>query len=154
MKVLLPAGLLALGLLSAEHAVACAPVYLVVPPVAGETEDEMLARSRAVEQDQYRAQSDSIFIAEVSMERVVEADSVQIFYSPLHLIEGRALPEQTLVIVDARSTCRRAERVGEPIIIFASLEADDWTIVARLRPEQVVDPSLRPLIFSALHSRR
>lgn len=144
----------ALGSLGTE-AIACVPVHRVIPPVDGETFEEMHQRSRVLEQEEFRAASTTIFLAEVSSERRVGPADVETVYTPVRVFSGDALPEPDLTArIEAGNTCRRAERVSDLLIVYAARSAEGWSIAALRRPDEIVDPAIRAVLRDALRDHR
>ena len=153
MKLLVTACVVGIGVAAGTHARACAPTYFVVPPVAGETHQEMLVRSRSAQQEQFRAAAESIYLAEVSEERRVGSSEVETTYTPIRVFAGEVAPAHLRARENAGSTCRRGERVGDLIVVYAGRDGDRSSIVALLRPDEVLDPEIAPLLRDAARRR-
>ena len=149
MRLLVTACVVGIGLAAGSDARACAPTYFVVSPVAGETDQEMLARSRAVQQEQFRAEAESVYMAEVSEERRVGISEVETTYTPIRIVAGSLAPSPLRARIGAGNTCRRGERVGDLVVVYAGRDGDPSSIVALLRPDEVVDPQIAPLLRDA-----
>lgn len=136
---------------NASEAYACTSTYRVVPPIEGESHEDMLARSRALEQSEYAAQADVVYLAEVTQTRLVEDRQTEATFSPLHVFSGSDLPEWALTL--RRGSCVLPV-LGEYYVVYASRSSGDWSILAFLTPDRVVDPNVRPRLRDALRGVR
>lgn len=122
----------------------------VPPRLSGETDEQWMARARSVEQARFLAEADTVFLAELSMMRRVGASDVETTFTPVAHLAGDDMPTSALTARDHEgSTCRRPERVGNTVVVYADRTETGYSIVGLVADLEMVDPGMRRTIRAA-----
>lgn len=129
MKVAIAATLFAGAMLSAPHAQACSGL-IGRETVTGETYSSDSPEWFRREQAGWRAQSDAVFLAQVSATRMLDQSQVAITLHPIHGLYDTAPPAGPLILTRHRgNTCNRPLDLGDVVVIYAARSGPDWSIV-------------------------
>lgn len=138
-----------------SDALGCTPSLVMTSAWASGPNASSPVQSATTQQRELRTASDSIFLAEISAQRRVGPTDIETTYTPIDVLQGPYTPGLSLSLrIHAGSTCRRSESVGDLAVIYARSEADDWSIIAALRPEDVLDPDFAVSIHDLVRRHR
>jgi len=108
MRLLLPATFAFGVLLTASAAQACAPVMILEP--GAEPYPAASPRGWAREQDAWRAEASTVFLAQVSALRLLDQDEVAITLQPFHALYGTSSPNSSLTLTRDRGNTPATDR--------------------------------------------
>ena len=139
MRLLLPATFAFGVLLTASAAQACAPVMILEP--GAEPYPAASPRGWAREQDAWRAEASTVFLAQVSALRLLDQDEVAITLQPFHALYGTSSPNSSLTLTrDRGNTCNRpALALADIVVVYATASAGAWRIVGVAAFEELQD---------------
>lgn len=141
---LVPSVLIATAILFTSGLPAIACTRPVPIRVAGETDEQWMARGRSVEQARFLREADTVFLAELSMIRRVGVSDVEFTFTPVIRLAGRDMPSGALTMRQHEGdTCRRAERVGENVVVYATDSHEGHSIIGLVAPLEIIDADMR-----------
>ena len=144
---LLRSVLIATAILFASGLPAMACTRSMPPRVAGETDEQWMARGRSVEQARFLREADTVFLAELSMIRRVGASDVEITFTPAIRLAGRDMPSGALTMRQHEGhSCRRAEQVGENVVVYATGSQEGHSIIGIVAQSEIIDAEMRRTI--------
>lgn len=138
----------AIVLLGGLPAMACSRG--VPPRLSGETDEQWMARGRSVEQARFLAEADTVFLAELSMMKRVGASDVETTFTPVVHLAGDDVPTIPLTSRDHEgNTCRRPERVGDTVVVYAERTQAGYSIVGLVADLEIIDRGMIRTIRAA-----
>ena len=115
--------------------------------LAGETDEQWTARGRSVEQARFLEEADTVFLAELSMIRRVGVSDVEFTFTPAIRLAGRDMPPSALTMLQHEGhTCRRAEQVGENVVVYATGSQEGHSIIGLVAQSEIIDAGMRRTI--------
>lgn len=132
----------AILLTSGLPAAACS--RLLPPRLPDETDEQWSARGRSVEQAAFLAEADTVYLAELSMVRRVGVSDVELTFTPVVQLAGDEEPPSVLTMRQHEgNTCRRYERVGDDVVLYARISQDGYSIVGLVAQSEIADARMR-----------
>lgn len=141
---LLRSVLMATAILFSSGLPAIACTQPVPHRTAGETDEQWMARNRPFAQNRFLSEADTVFLAELSMIRRVGDSDVEFTFTPVVRLAGRDMPSGALTMRQHEGdTCRRVERVGENVVVYATDSQEGHSIIGLVAVSQIIDPEMR-----------
>ena len=140
MKRLIATTLCAGVLLCGSTAQACTAL-IATDPVTGETYSSSSPEGFRREQAGWRAQSDAVFLAQVSATRMLDQNQVIIILQPIYALYDSTPPEAALTLTRHRgNTCNRPPlALADVVVVYAARSDGAWSIVGVAALEELQD---------------
>lgn len=124
------------------------------PRLSGETDEQWTTRGRSVEQARFLREADTVFLAELSMVRRIGASDVEFTFTPAIRLAGRDMPSAALTMRQHEGhTCRRAEQVGENVVVYATGSQEGHSIIGMVAQSEIIDADMRRTIRAVARGR-
>jgi hypothetical protein len=127
-RIIMATAAAACTLAAAPAATACG--VLLVPRLPDETEVELIARSERARQDELRAGADSVFLAQVSVARMVGDRDAVYTLTPFFPLYDTAQPGQAVTMHDSpmSNACEVEPELGGVYVVYAKREETGWRV--------------------------
>lgn len=140
MKRLVPAIAAALCTLAiSPSATACG--ILLTPRVPDETDSQLVARTKRVQQEDLRARVDAVFLAQVSAARMVGASDAEYTLTPFFPLYDTTSPDEAVTMHDSpmSTACEVEPELGQVYVVYAEREDEGWRVIQLVRHSEFQD---------------
>ncbi len=130
------------GCVFLASAVEVAACVSVVPAdrLPGETDAQLIDRAQRMRQDELRASSDSVFLAQVSAARLVAPFEAEFSLMPIAPLYDMPLPPAPLFRRGSLfATCDVQMELGQILVVYADRDENGWRVVQVLEYARLQD---------------
>ena len=142
-RTLLAGAALAAALFAAPAALACAPL-MATDRATGETYTSGSPEWLRREQAGWRAEADTVFIAQAREARMVQGGGIDFMLVPIVTVDGDPPPDNAMLVYrwHPGNTCNRFElNLTDLVVVYADVEEPfGWSVVGLTVPDQFQDP--------------